>query len=67
MLDKIADIENAGIESNNAIEAFLVDHKQLLDGITQLDKESFQRLNQGSTVAALLLEREILRKFGSRE
>ena len=67
MLDKIASIENAGTDTNSAINDFLIKNIKKIENIPLLDKANFQRLNQGSTVEALLLEREILRKFGSGE
>ncbi len=64
MLDKIATIESV-IEDNPAIERFLIDNKELLEHLSTFDHEEFNSLNKGSTPQDILLEREILRKFGS--
>lgn len=65
MLAKIEAIEVSNIESHPAIENFILQNKAHLESITTLDHTEFNRLNQGMTVAELLLEREIVRKFGS--
>ncbi|MEN9684614.1 MAG: hypothetical protein RLZZ28_400 [Bacteroidota bacterium] len=66
MLDKIGRIEAEASESRNfePIERFLIQNKTLLENIGSFNKEEFNRLNRGSSAEELLLEREILRKFG---
>jgi predicted Zn-dependent protease with MMP-like domain len=65
MLEKIATIEISNIESHPAIENFIIDNKDLLEHISGFDHEEFNSLNKGTTPQEILLEREILRKFGS--
>jgi len=65
MLAKIETIEVSNIESHPAIENFILQNKAHLESITTLDHTEFNRLNQGITLSELLLEREIVRKFGS--
>lgn len=65
MLEKIAAIEISNIESHPAIEQFIIDNKDLLEHISGFDSEEFNSLNKGVTAQDILLEREILRKFGS--
>ncbi len=65
MLAKIETIEVSNIESHPAIENFILQNKAHLESITTLDHTEFNRLNQGITLSDLLLEREIVRKFGS--
>lgn len=65
MLEKIEAIESDAQHGNSAIERFMIDNKDKLENITTLIPEEFNRLNKGNTVEELLLEREILRKFGS--
>jgi hypothetical protein len=65
MLEKIAVIESATIEAQPLIEAFMIENRSLLETLSGLEHEEFNRLNQGTTADELLLEREILRKFGS--
>ena len=67
MLEKIAIIEASNIESHPDIENFFLENKELLNNISILAHNEFIRLNQGMTVNELLLEREILRKFGSAQ
>lgn len=65
MLAKIETIKVLNIESHPAIENFILQNKAHLESITTLDHTEFNRLNQGITLSELLLEREIVRKFGS--
>ena len=65
MLDKIATIEVSNIASHPTIENFIIDNKGFLENIAELGHEEFNSLNKGTTVEEILLEREILRKFGS--
>lgn len=64
MLDKIAMIEDS-IEYNPAIVGFIIDNKKFLEHLSSFDHEEFNSLNKGVTPQEILLEREILRKFGS--
>ncbi|MBV9986882.1 MAG: hypothetical protein JO301_04350 [Chitinophagaceae bacterium] len=64
MLEKIKEIEIANIESNSAIEQFIVENRTLLENIAAFSHEEFNRLNQGISPSDILLEREILKKFG---
>jgi hypothetical protein len=65
MLEKIARIEVANIESLPGQEDFIIRNKPLLENISGLSQEEFNRFNKGTSVEDILLEREILRKFGS--
>ncbi len=65
MLEKIEAIESGAEYSSTSIENFIIDNKDRFENITTLTPEEFNRLNKGNTVEELLLEREILRKFGS--
>jgi hypothetical protein len=64
MLEKIETVERLNTTASPAIEDFLSGNHQLLETIQSLSAEEFNRLNQGNTVQDLLLEREILKKFG---
>ena len=66
MLDKIATIENSPIEGHAAIENFLMANKSLIENISSFNHTEFNLLNRGMKVSEILLEKEILRKFGSR-
>ncbi len=65
MIEKLESIKVSNKESRPAIEDFINLNKTMLENITLLSHEEFNRLNRGNTVDELLLEREILRKFGS--
>lgn len=64
MLDKIEKIEVSSIESNTTIERFINQNKSYLENIATLDKHEFNRFNAGVSIDDILLEREILKKFG---
>jgi hypothetical protein len=64
MLEKIETIEISNIECNPPIENFIITNKHLLENISSFTHEEFNRLNQGITVKDILLEKEILKKFG---
>ncbi len=64
MLDKIATIEVANIESNKELEAFIIKNQAYFDQISQFHQADFQRLNQGASISNVLAEKEIVRKFG---
>jgi hypothetical protein len=65
MLEKIDTIEVSNIESHPIIEDFIIENRDHFELISTLSREEFNRMNKGNTLAELLLEREILRKFGS--
>jgi len=65
MLEKISAIESSNREIHPAIEAFIIENKPLLENLSTFSHAECNRLNQGMTVSEVLLEREILRKFGS--
>ena len=65
MLEKISAIEASNREIHPAIEAFIIENKSLLESLSTFSYAEYNRLNQGMTVSEVLLEREILRKFGS--
>lgn len=65
MLEKLAIIEASAINNNTAIENFIINNKVLLESLAGFTPEEFNRLNKGITANEILLEREILRKFGA--
>jgi hypothetical protein len=64
MIDKINIIEVAAIISEPAIENFIIANKEYLEMLSTLTKEEFNHLNMGMTLKDILLQREILKKFG---
>lgn len=65
MLDKIDSIETSSVVSNTTIELFLNKNKGRLENITSLNKYEFNRFNAGADIDEIILERELLSKFGS--
>ncbi len=65
MVEKINQIELANIESNEAIEDYINLNKQKLEKIATLSNYEFNKLNQGILLEDILIERELLKKFGS--
>ena len=64
MIDKISKLELSNIGSEPVIEEFIIKNKEHLDIISSLNKQEFNRLNSGNTIQDILLEREIIKKFG---
>jgi hypothetical protein len=65
MLEKIHSLESRAAEGNPNIENFLSVHLRDLESIQTLEKQEFLELNQGASLQDILLEREILKKFGT--
>ncbi|MEP7107543.1 MAG: hypothetical protein ABI760_06160 [Ferruginibacter sp.] len=64
MINKIERIEILNIVGEPKIEGFIIKNKEQLETISSLSKEEFNRLNMGVSLGDILLEREILKKFG---
>ncbi len=64
MLNKLTTVESASLLAQPAIERFLTENKVHLEQVASLSKEEFALFNAGTSVKDILLEREILRKFG---
>ena len=64
MVEKIEQIEISNIESNNELASFLTNNIKWLEQVSLLNKDEFSRYNSGTSLSDLLLEREILKKFG---
>lgn len=64
MIDKLEAIELEAMEPNPALEGFILQNKDWLEQIPTLSREEFTRFTEGIPVKDLLLEREILKKFG---
>lgn len=63
MLQKIETLEISHIESNEAIEQFIVENKSWLEQIADLTPDEFSKYNGGMSLSDILLEREIIKKF----
>ena len=64
MIEKLAKLEASNIESHPAIENFLIKNKEHLESVSTLNIHEFEKFNQGILLKDILLEREILKKFG---
>lgn len=64
MLQKIKVIEVNNIESNEELEAFIINNQLYFEQIALFDQADFQRLNQGASISTVLAEKEIVKKFG---
>lgn len=64
MLEKINSIEVSSIETNKSLEMFIIKNQSYFEQIAQLNKEDFQRLNDGLTYKEILVENELVRKYG---
>lgn len=64
MLTKIEQIEVSGILSTAEIENFIFNNMEQIELLSSLNEEEFKRLNTGVPLKNILLEREILKKFG---
>lgn len=64
MLDKINSVEVSNIVSEPHIENFIIENKSYLESLEILTPAEFNNLNAGMTLEDILLEREILKKYG---
>ena len=64
MVEKLKAIEIANTLTLTAVEDFLIENKSSLEIIATFSKEEFNSLNAGMSIQDILLEREILKKFG---
>ncbi|MEI9958301.1 MAG: hypothetical protein WDM90_18805 [Ferruginibacter sp.] len=65
MIEKLTAIEVSNQASHSGIEEYLINNKDYLESISTLSSQEFEKLNQGISLKDILLEREILKKFGS--
>ncbi len=65
MLSKIRDIEISNLEGEPIMENFIVDNMDRLKKLSTLSTNEFNQLNSGSTLEDVILEKEMLKKFGS--
>jgi len=64
MLDKIEQIELSGKISEPKLEKFIIERKEEFETLATLNAAEFAQLNRGISLADVLLEKEILKKFG---
>jgi hypothetical protein len=64
MLYKLDQLEKTGRSAHAVQSRFIQENKPLLEKAAALSAEEMRRVNTGEALDAVLLEREILRKFG---
>jgi len=64
MVEKIKSIEYSNIISEPLLEDFIIKNKVKFEQIATLTSEELTRVNKGTSLDNILLEREIVRKFG---
>lgn len=64
MVDKITEIQISALVDNSPLENFMIKNNKYLELLSTLNTEEFNSLNQGISISDILLEREIIRKFG---
>jgi len=64
MIEKIEKIEFSVRLNEPAIEQFIIQNRAQIEVATTFSKEEFNRLNVGNSIDDIILEREIVKKFG---
>jgi hypothetical protein len=64
MIEKLDQIGLSGIINEPRLENFIISNKDQLEVIASLDQQEFAKLNIGTPLKEIILEREIIRKFG---
>lgn len=64
MIRKIEQLESVGAMINSELTNFLLNNNKRLEALATLTVEELKRINQGETLENVLIERDLLRKFG---
>jgi len=64
MIEKINQVEGMAIQGEPALEGFILQNKEYLEALSTLDPGEFNSLNSGTSLNDIMMEREILKKFG---
>jgi hypothetical protein len=64
MVEKIKALQESGMVSETGPVDFINQNKEQFEKMATLSREEFMSLNKGISLSDILLEREILRKFG---
>lgn len=64
MLEKIEQIGLSQIETNTALENFILKNKTIIETATSFGSYEFNKLNDGVPFEEIMAERELLKKFG---
>lgn len=64
MLDKISDLEKNQFVISSGLEEFIIQNKEQFEKMSTLSTEEYKRINKGMGLVDLILEKEILKKYG---
>ncbi|HWJ28859.1 MAG TPA: hypothetical protein VNS32_20105 [Flavisolibacter sp.] len=65
MVEKINQIEQSQITSNERLENFILENKEYLDHLESFSSYEYEKLNTGTELKAILYEIDFLKKFGT--
>ncbi len=65
MILKITALEKSHSETLKASETFILENRAMINQFNELDGEDFLRLNKGTDLQSILLEKELIKKYGS--
>lgn len=65
MFDKITALASVPTDESASYTAFLIKNEEQINACAELLADDFLRLNRGEQLADILMEKEIIRKFGS--
>lgn len=64
MIDKIDKMEKSCLIDEAKIENYIIQNKSKIETISTLNKDEFNSLNTGTSLEDILMERDIIKKFG---
>lgn len=65
MVGKIESIERSQLDATRLPADFIIQNREYITAMQGLAVEEYERLNTGTTLSALLYEKEFLKKFGT--
>ncbi|HMK06931.1 MAG TPA: hypothetical protein VK476_05330 [Flavobacterium sp.] len=65
MLDKIMQVEATHVKNVKPFESFIRERAEMIEMLGEFDSENFARVNRGEEIKAILMEKEIIKKYGS--
>jgi hypothetical protein len=64
MIAKISRLEEVQMKGTQVLSAFITGNNDYLQATQNFSSEDFERLNTGTELRTLLIEKEFLKKFG---
>jgi hypothetical protein len=65
MVEKISQIEQAQIATNEKLSSFILENKGCLDHLNGFSSYEYEKLNTGTELKSILYEIDFLKKFGT--